>query len=245
MCGICGEIRFDGRSADVAAVTRMTGAMVSRGPDFDGVVAHGPIALGHRRLSIIDLSARGAQPMVDSDLGLTLVFNGCIYNYRDLRKELEDVGYHFFSSCRQRSGDQGLPPVGNRLRGPLQGHVRIRDRRPRNRRGHTRARSARHQTAVSGRNTGTAAVRVDGACAARRRRRRHRTRPPRAASLHELSLSGACSAHHLPRRAQAAACDRAGDPARRLTRRHGVLDTGVRARPGAGVLDRRATGRTR
>jgi asparagine synthase (glutamine-hydrolysing) len=76
----------------------MTGAMVSRGPDFDGVFAHGPIALGHRRLSIIDLSARGAQPMVDSDLGLTLAFNGCIYNYRDLRNELEAAGYHFFSS---------------------------------------------------------------------------------------------------------------------------------------------------
>jgi asparagine synthase (glutamine-hydrolysing) len=98
MCGICGEIRFDGRPADVAAVTRMTDAMVSRGPDSEGVVSHGPIALGHRRLSIIDLSARAAQPMVDSDLGLTLVFNGCIYNYRDLRNELEGVGYRFFSN---------------------------------------------------------------------------------------------------------------------------------------------------
>ena len=99
MCGICGEIRWDGRSADVAAVTRMTGAMVSRGPDSDGVFASGPIAFGHRRLSIIDLSARGAQPMVDSDLGLTLVFNGCIYNYKDLRKGLEEVGYQFFSTA--------------------------------------------------------------------------------------------------------------------------------------------------
>ncbi len=99
MCGICGEIRFDGQSADVAAVTRMTGAMVSRGPDSDGVVAHGPVALGHRRLSIIDLSARGAQPMVDSDLGLTLVFNGCIYNHLELRKELEAAGYQFFSTA--------------------------------------------------------------------------------------------------------------------------------------------------
>jgi asparagine synthase (glutamine-hydrolysing) len=98
MCGICGEIRFDGRPADAAAVTRMTDAMVSRGPDSEGVVSHGPIALGHRRLSIIDLSARAAQPMVDSDLGLTLVFNGCIYNYRDLRNELEGVGYRFFSN---------------------------------------------------------------------------------------------------------------------------------------------------
>lgn len=99
MCGLCGEIRWDGESADIAAVTRMTGAMASRGPDSDGIFAQGPIAFGHRRLSIIDLSARGAQPMVDSDLGLTLVFNGCVYNYQDLRKELEAAGYRFFSTA--------------------------------------------------------------------------------------------------------------------------------------------------
>jgi asparagine synthase (glutamine-hydrolysing) len=99
MCGICGEVRFDGRSADVSAVARMTGTMASRGPDSDGVFAHGPVAFGHRRLSIIDLSARGAQPMVDSDLGLSLVFNGCIYNYRQLRSELAGVGYRFFSTA--------------------------------------------------------------------------------------------------------------------------------------------------
>jgi asparagine synthase (glutamine-hydrolysing) len=99
MCGICGEIRWDGRAADVGAVARMTGAMTSRGPDADGVVAHGPVAFGHRRLSIIDLSARGAQPMVDADLGLTLVFNGCIYNYQELRKQLQADGYRFFSTA--------------------------------------------------------------------------------------------------------------------------------------------------
>jgi asparagine synthase (glutamine-hydrolysing) len=99
VCGICGEIRFDDRSADVAAVGRMTDAMSTRGPDANGVVAHGRIALGHRRLSIIDLSECGAQPMVDSDLGLTLVFNGCIYNYQDLRRELEATGYTFFSAA--------------------------------------------------------------------------------------------------------------------------------------------------
>jgi asparagine synthase (glutamine-hydrolysing) len=98
MCGICGEIRWDGLAADVGAVTRMTGAMASRGPDGDGVVAHGPVAFGHRRLSIIDLSARGAQPMVDSELALTLVFNGCIYNYKELRSELQAAGYRFFST---------------------------------------------------------------------------------------------------------------------------------------------------
>jgi asparagine synthase (glutamine-hydrolysing) len=99
MCGICGEIRWDGQTADIGAVARMTGAMTSRGPDADGVVAHGPVALGHRRLSIIDLSARGAQPMVDADLGLTLVFNGCIYNYQELRKQLQADGYRFFSTA--------------------------------------------------------------------------------------------------------------------------------------------------
>jgi asparagine synthase (glutamine-hydrolysing) len=99
VCGICGEIRFDGSSADVSAVARMTDAMASRGPDADGVVAYGPIALGHRRLAIIDLSQCGAQPMMDSDLGLTLVFNGCIYNYQDLRRELEAADYKFFSTA--------------------------------------------------------------------------------------------------------------------------------------------------
>ena len=114
MCGICGEIRFDGQSADVATLSRMTRAMESRGPDSDGVVAHGPIALGHRRLSIIDLSARGAQPMVDSDLGLTLVFNGCIYNYQDLRKQLQAAGYRFFSTADSEVVVKGFHHWGTR-----------------------------------------------------------------------------------------------------------------------------------
>lgn len=97
MCGICGEIRFDGSAADVAAVDEMTCSMTRRGPDANGVFAKGPVALGHRRLKIIDLSERGSQPMVDPELGLALVFNGCIYNHRELRAELEGKGYRFFS----------------------------------------------------------------------------------------------------------------------------------------------------
>jgi asparagine synthase (glutamine-hydrolysing) len=89
---------FDGSPADLGAVGRMCEAMVSRGPDDSGGYAHGSLALGHRRLSIIDLSATGHQPMVDSALGLTVVFNGCIYNYRELRAELETRGYRFFST---------------------------------------------------------------------------------------------------------------------------------------------------
>ena len=97
MCGIAGEIRFDGGVADVAAVARISGAQRQRGPDGAGVHGAGPVALAHRRLKIIDLTERGSQPMVDSELGLAAVFNGCIYNFRELRAELEGHGYRFFS----------------------------------------------------------------------------------------------------------------------------------------------------
>ncbi len=97
MCGFCGEARFDGAPASLAGVERMTQAMRPRGPDGSGAVAHGAIALGHRRLKIIDLSDKAQQPMSDSMLGLTLAFNGCIYNYRELRRELEAAGHSFFS----------------------------------------------------------------------------------------------------------------------------------------------------
>ena len=101
MCGIAGEIRFEGRGAgapDVEAVARITAAMTPRGPDGSGLHAAGGIALGHRRLKIIDLTERGSQPIVDSELGLSAVFNGCIYNYQELRTELEGYGYRFFST---------------------------------------------------------------------------------------------------------------------------------------------------
>jgi asparagine synthase (glutamine-hydrolysing) len=98
MCGICGEVTFDGSRASAVHVERMTNAMTPRGPDGSGIVAHGPFAFGHRRLKIIDLSEAAAQPFVDTHLGLTIAFNGCIYNYKDLRRELEDAGYSFASS---------------------------------------------------------------------------------------------------------------------------------------------------
>ncbi len=97
MCGIAGEIRFDETPADVDAVNSMTAALRRRGPDGWGIHAGGRIALGHRRLKILDLSDRAAQPMVDAQLGLTAVFNGLIYNYRELRSELRAAGYRFFS----------------------------------------------------------------------------------------------------------------------------------------------------
>ena len=85
MCGATGEVRLDGQTPDVAAVSAMAEAMTPRGPDAAGVWSQGRVALGHRRLKIIDLSEAGAQPMVDSDLGLAVCWNGCIYNYKELR----------------------------------------------------------------------------------------------------------------------------------------------------------------
>ncbi|GAB3028895.1 N-acetylglutaminylglutamine amidotransferase [Bowmanella dokdonensis] len=97
MCGIAGEISFSGRAAP-NQVNNMLEMLQPRGPDGAGVWAQGNVCLGHRRLNIIDLSARGNQPMHDPHLGLTIVFNGCIYNYKSLRQELEKLGHHFFST---------------------------------------------------------------------------------------------------------------------------------------------------
>ena len=88
---------MDGRRADVVTVDRMAATMSDRGPDDSGTWASGPVALAHRRLKIIDLSAASGQPIVDSASGLTGVFNGCIYNYRELREELSAKGHRFFS----------------------------------------------------------------------------------------------------------------------------------------------------
>jgi len=97
MCGICGELRFDGQAPDITALNRMTDKLARRGPDGSGQYISGPVAFGHRRLAVIDLSERSAQPMVDSTLNLVLVFNGTIYNYLQLREQLRARGYSFFS----------------------------------------------------------------------------------------------------------------------------------------------------
>ncbi|MBK1643759.1 N-acetylglutaminylglutamine amidotransferase [Thiocapsa imhoffii] len=97
MCGICGELRLDGAPADLDAIQTMMRELERRGPDHGGSYSDGSLAFGHRRLAVIDLSVRSHQPMVDAELGLALVFNGAIYNYRALRRELEQRGYRFFT----------------------------------------------------------------------------------------------------------------------------------------------------
>lgn len=95
MCGICGEIYFDGQQASEQRLKTMLAAMQNRGPDDEGIWLDGHVGLGHKRLSIIDLSACGHQPMLDKEL--SLVFNGCIYNYVELREQLTELGHEFVS----------------------------------------------------------------------------------------------------------------------------------------------------
>jgi asparagine synthase (glutamine-hydrolysing) len=98
MCGISGFLSHDpGAPSDAQAVRRMNEAIRHRGPDAEGIWQHGPCALGHRRLSIIDLSADANQPMVNEDGSVALVANGEIYNFPELRQELLAKGHAFRS----------------------------------------------------------------------------------------------------------------------------------------------------
>jgi len=99
MCGICGELRFDGGPVDSHALDRMRDRLIHRGPDDEGrfVSPSGRTGLGFRRLRIIDLSAEANQPMTNEDGSVWLVFNGEIYNFRDLRDTLVARGHRFRS----------------------------------------------------------------------------------------------------------------------------------------------------
>src|SRR3954464_10500665 len=96
MCGICGIICAN-RDVEAALISKMLGPLTRRGPDGSGLFMQGNLCFGHRRLSILDLAPTSQQPMVDSELGLGVVFNGCVYNFKALRNELLGEGYRFFS----------------------------------------------------------------------------------------------------------------------------------------------------
>ncbi|MDX1513697.1 MAG: N-acetylglutaminylglutamine amidotransferase, partial [Gammaproteobacteria bacterium] len=98
MCGIAGEIRFDGRASDPGPIHEINEAQARRGPDGAGVHAQNQMAFGHRRLKVMDRSDLSHQPMFDPELGIGVVFNGAIYNHPELRKLLEQRGYRFYST---------------------------------------------------------------------------------------------------------------------------------------------------
>jgi len=98
MCGIAGIVNRDASPVDERVLRRMTDAIAHRGPDGEGYFRAGGVGLGHRRLAIIDLSSAGAQPMPNETGTLQLVFNGEIYNFRELRRELQEAGHLFRSA---------------------------------------------------------------------------------------------------------------------------------------------------
>jgi len=97
MCGIVGRLEFRGAAIDPGALTRARDALEHRGPDDAGLWIDGPVGLAHRRLSVLDLSPRGHQPMLDDAARLAITFNGEIYNYREIRAQLAQSGHSFES----------------------------------------------------------------------------------------------------------------------------------------------------
>ncbi len=97
MCGICGIINLDHQPVDNSILQKMTDAIAHRGPDGEGHWVEENVGLGHRRLAIIDLSPAGFQPMMSTDHRYVLIYNGEIYNYRELRTKLESEGVWFRS----------------------------------------------------------------------------------------------------------------------------------------------------
>jgi asparagine synthase (glutamine-hydrolysing) len=104
MCGIVGEIKHDIFSNDVSAISSILNIeqancrQLRRGPDSFGIYQLDNLILGHRRLKIFDLTDKAAQPFIDPELGLAIIFNGAIYNFPKLKQELITRGYHFISN---------------------------------------------------------------------------------------------------------------------------------------------------
>lgn len=97
MCGIVGVYNLNGSPVPSPILKRMTDIIAHRGPDGDGYYTHGPVGLGHRRLAIIDLSQAGLQPMGNATGDIIISYNGEIYNFQQLRVELQALGYQFHS----------------------------------------------------------------------------------------------------------------------------------------------------
>ena len=112
MCGIAGIFNLNGRPSSEPLVRSMVKQIAHRGPDGEGTYVHNNVALGHRRLSILDISENGKQPMTSKNGEWVVVFNGCIYNYKELKKELLDLGKTFSSTTDTEVISEGLCVFG-------------------------------------------------------------------------------------------------------------------------------------
>ena len=112
MCGIVGVYNLDGNPFSLVNLKKMANAIAHRGPDSEGYYVKDNIGLGHKRLSILDTSDKGTQPMSSKDGVWTIVFNGCIYNFSELKKELKTKGHTFISQTDTEVVCEGLSEYG-------------------------------------------------------------------------------------------------------------------------------------
>jgi asparagine synthase (glutamine-hydrolysing) len=112
MCGIVGVFNLNGDTFSLAALKKMASSIEHRGPDGEGYYIENNIALAHKRLAILDTSSKGAQPMTSKDGKWTIVFNGCIYNFLELKQELLAKGHAFVSGTDTEVIVEGLAAYG-------------------------------------------------------------------------------------------------------------------------------------
>ena len=112
MCGIVGVYNLNGSAFSRIHLKKMADAISHRGPDGEGYFTEGNIALAHKRLSILDTSEKGLQPMHSKNDEWVITFNGCIYNYLELRKELQQKGHVFISNTDTEVITEGLAAYG-------------------------------------------------------------------------------------------------------------------------------------
>jgi len=125
MCGIAGVLNLNGNPVSAEAVVTMARSMAHRGPDDEGTYRNHGVGLAHRRLSIIDLSADGHQPMFNEDGTVAIVYSGEVYNYLDLRQELEAAGHRFRSKSDTEVIVHGWEEWGADCLGRLNGHFAL------------------------------------------------------------------------------------------------------------------------
>jgi len=112
MCGIAGILNFDRQPIAQSTIKDMVDMIAHRGPDGEGIYIDDFLALGHRRLSILDVSPTGSQPMASKNEDWIIIFNGCIYNYLDLKVVLKNKGHHFISTGDTEVICEGLSEYG-------------------------------------------------------------------------------------------------------------------------------------
>ena len=112
MCGITGIFNLDQKEVSRTILNKMVQSLVHRGPDGEGIYCNQNIGLGHRRLSILDVSNKGAQPMYSHNKEWIVVFNGCIYNFQSLKNELLTLGHSFISTTDTEVISEGLAEWG-------------------------------------------------------------------------------------------------------------------------------------